>query len=252
MLTGANMSGADVRGAYYYLADTTGANTSNLIQPDGHIAGLNLMSGTSLSVRDYDGRSTVAPVIVDQYVAMDGGTLQLVFDADAWDSPISFAPGIPVARGGTLELAFAPGVDVASQIGRTIKLFDWTGVAPGGTFTIASSVGWDFSQLYTTGEATLTSAGGVILGDFNGDSIVGSADLLAWKAGYGTTGNAVRTQGDADGDLDVDGGDFLVWQRQLGSAPPVTAAPTPVPEPATVVLLILAATGLRARQSRAG
>ena len=32
------------------------------------------------------------------------GTLRLVFDADPWDSTISFAPGIPVARGGTLEL----------------------------------------------------------------------------------------------------------------------------------------------------
>ena len=31
-----------------------------------------------------------------------------MFDADAWDSTISFAPGIPVTLGGTLELTFAP------------------------------------------------------------------------------------------------------------------------------------------------
>ena len=37
----------------------------------------------------------------------EGGSLQLLFDADAWDSTISFQPGIPVTLGGNLELSFA-------------------------------------------------------------------------------------------------------------------------------------------------
>ena len=85
------------------------------------------------------------------------GTLRLVFDADPWDSTISFAPGIPVARGGTLELTFAAGVNLASQLGRTIDLFDWTGVTPTGTFNVSSPYTWDLSKLYTTGEVTLTA-----------------------------------------------------------------------------------------------
>jgi hypothetical protein len=52
-------------------------------------------------------------------------------------------------------------------------------------------------------------------------------------------GPATHWHGDADGDQDVDGADFLVWQRQLGGGPPATAASTAVPEPATMVLLIL-------------
>lgn len=52
-------------------------------------------------------------------------------------------------------------------------------------------------------------------------------------------------QGNADADQDVDGADFLVWQRQLGSTPPAVAANAPVPEPATLVLLILASAGIR-------
>ena len=86
-----------------------------------------------------------------------GGTLRMVFEADAWDSTISFAPGIPVTLGGTLELTFAADVNLASQVGRTFDLFDWTGVNPTGAFAISSPYAWDLSNLYTTGEVTLTA-----------------------------------------------------------------------------------------------
>ena len=67
-----------------------------------------------------------------------GGTLRMVFEADAWDSTISFAPGIPVTLGGTLELTFADDVNLAGEVGRTLKIFDWTGVSPTGAFAISS------------------------------------------------------------------------------------------------------------------
>jgi hypothetical protein len=86
-----------------------------------------------------------------------GGTLRMVFEADAWDSTISFAPGIPVALGGTLELTFADDVNLASQIGRTLKVFDWTGITPTGAFAVSSPYAWDLSNLYTTGQVTLTA-----------------------------------------------------------------------------------------------
>ena len=81
----------------------------------------------------------------------------MVFEADAWDSTISFAPGIPVTLGGTLELTFADDVNLASQVGRTFDLFDWTGVNPTGAFAVSSPYVWDLSNLYTTGEVTLTA-----------------------------------------------------------------------------------------------
>jgi hypothetical protein len=86
-----------------------------------------------------------------------GGTLRMVFEADAWDSTISFAPGIPVTLGGKLELTFAAEVNLASQVGRTFDLFDWTGVNPTGAFAVSSPYAWDLSNLYTTGQVTLTA-----------------------------------------------------------------------------------------------
>ena len=86
-----------------------------------------------------------------------GGTLRMVFEADAWDSTISFAPGIPVTLGGTLELSFAADVNPATQVGRTFDLFDWTGVNPTGAFNVSSPYAWDLSNLYTTGQVTLTA-----------------------------------------------------------------------------------------------
>jgi uncharacterized protein YjbI with pentapeptide repeats len=160
-LDGADFTGADTRGAFVPFDDWN-VITTNLIRPDGHIDGLDLDGGRRLDVRDYDGNPAASlapiPITIDQHLAIaPGGTLQMLFEADAWDSTISFAPGIPVTRGGTLELSFADGVNVASQLGRTLKIFDWTGVTPTGAFAVSSPYDWDTSQLYTTGQITLTA-----------------------------------------------------------------------------------------------
>jgi uncharacterized protein YjbI with pentapeptide repeats len=170
-LTNADLTGADARGAFGLdVFDTT---TSNLIRPDGHIDGLQLDVAELLVVRDYDGNpipSSISPwlpepspippipVTVDQHLAMGpGGTLRIVFEADAWDSTISFAPGIPVALGGTLELTFAADVNLATQLGRTFDFFNWTGVHPTGAFAVSSPYRWNLSNLYTTGQVTFTA-----------------------------------------------------------------------------------------------
>jgi hypothetical protein len=86
-----------------------------------------------------------------------GGALRMVFEADAWDSTISFAAGIPVALGGTLELTFAADVNPASQVGRTFDLFDWSGVTPTGQLQVQvpTDTLWNTSRLYTAGEVTV-------------------------------------------------------------------------------------------------
>ena len=65
-----------------------------------------------------------------------------------------------------------PRFNLASQIGRTIDLFDWTGVTPTGTFTVSSPYSWNLTNLYTTGEVTLTAVPGIVPGDFDHDGAV--------------------------------------------------------------------------------
>jgi uncharacterized protein YjbI with pentapeptide repeats len=167
-LTNTNFTGADSRGApslgYYGYFDLSAATTTNLIWPDGYIHGFDLEAGGLLVVRDddvgslYDPDAPPIPITVDQHLTMGpGGTLRMVFEADAWDSTISFAPGIPVTRGGILELTFAADVNLGSQVGRTFDLFNWTGVTPSGAFAIFRPYAWDLSNLYTTGQVTLIS-----------------------------------------------------------------------------------------------
>jgi uncharacterized protein YjbI with pentapeptide repeats len=242
----ANLSGADARDAYFVGASMIGTNTENMIQMSGHIAGLDLSSGEMLIVRNYVSLGAPVPIVVDQSLAMDAGsTLRLEFDADPWGSTISFAPGILLTLGGTLDLAFAADVNIASQLGRTIVLFNWTGVTPTGAFTISSPYAWDVSQLYTTGEVTLTGAEGSIPGDFTGDGVVDAADLADWKGDFGVNGAS-----DADGDSDSDGADFLAWQRHLGQGSPGVAPSTAVPEPASFALLVIGAISFANRHSR--
>ena len=44
-----------------------------------------------------------------------------------------------------------------AQVGRTLKVFDWTGVSPTGAFAVSSPYHWDLSRLYSTGEITLAA-----------------------------------------------------------------------------------------------
>jgi hypothetical protein len=174
----------DARGAQGFVTAGSGANVTNLIRPDGHISGLGLNSGQMLLVRDIDGSSI--PITVDQNFTMGtGGLLKLAMEADDWGSTISFAPGITVARGGTLELTFAEGVSLTSQIGRTFDLFDWAGVSPTGTFTVDGSYVWDLTNLYTSGEVTFLAAAG-LPGDFNNDNSVDAADYIWYRKGLGS------------------------------------------------------------------
>jgi hypothetical protein len=255
-LSGANLSGAEARGADFNLATLGGANTSNLIQSNGHIAGLDLMAGASLVVRDYDGNpyygSGPIPISVDQHLEMDAtGTLRMVFDADVWDSTISFAPGIPVTLGGTLELTFAADVNPVTQLGRTIDLFDWTGVTPTGTFTISSPYTWNLSNLYTTGEVTLATALN-LPGDYNNNGTVDAADYVVWRENEGTSNPLPN---DLIGGT-IGAAHYNQWRAHFGQMAGSGAGANlnaRVPEPTSCLLLLMALTAFWwHRRGRAG
>jgi len=155
-LTGANFAGADVGGADFRGAqglDLKGVSrTNSTIMPDGQVDGF--LKTLSLQVHDVPGNSP-APIRVNGEMHLGG--VDIYFDADDWESTIGFAPGIPMfIDGGTLRLFFEDGVDVSQLIGRTYRLFDWTGVTPDGLFKFSGGpYQWDTSRLYTDGLVTL-------------------------------------------------------------------------------------------------
>jgi hypothetical protein len=218
-------------------------NAPNMIRPNGHIAGLELIKWGSLTVRDYDGNSGATPtgpipITVDEHFTMDfNGSLALRLAQGPWDSTISFAPGIPVTRDGTLWLSFAEDVPIAPQFGRTFKLFDWTGVSPTGEFQLQTQYNWDLSKLYTTGEVTLLP--GPIPGDFNQDNTVDAADFTIWRDGLNFSHYP---------------GEYLDWKVNFGTSFPgagsASGLAANVPEPASVLLLIFAIAAVGALSRR--
>lgn len=72
--------------------------------------------------------------------------------------------------------------------------------------------------------------------DFDGDGDVDGADFLTWQRGVGV-GMDLST-GDANDSGTVDGTDLEIWESQFG--PAALAAGTAIPEPASVLLSLLA------------
>ena len=66
--------------------------------------------------------------------------------------------------------------------------------------------------------ATATFAFHKLLGDFNGDRRVTSADYLLWNRAYGRTTAAVDPAFDLNGDGRVTSADYVLWNRQYGTS----------------------------------
>lgn len=69
------------------------------------------------------------------------------------------------------------------------------------------------------------------IADFNQDGSIDQADLIQWANDFGVNSNS-----DADHDGDSDGADFLLWQTHY---PGLAAITSPVPEPASFLILIV-------------
>ncbi len=99
-----------------------------------------------------------------------------------------------------------------------------------------------FLPIGTSNDATLTIVPTVI-GDSDLNGVVGLGDFNIWFNNFGTT-NAIFTQGENDGNGVVGLGDFNNWFNNFGFTPTIpgpSPAASAVPEPSTLLLLVLAA-----------
>lgn len=116
------------------------------------------------------------------------------------------------------------------------------GIAYGGSDTIASQIG--VYRDYITNYA--------LPGDANSDGYADGGDYTIWADNYASTSGTWKT-GDFTGDGLVDGSDYTLWADHYGPPP---AAASAVPEPATLLLAVIATIALwgwriaRQKQSR--
>ena len=236
-VTELDLTAADLRGAI--VGSLTAAILRNTILQDGSISSLNLLPGDKLVVRNYGGPSSRITVLSAAEVASDA-VLELRFDADAWKSTITFQAGIAVSLNGVLKLRFADETNSTALAGTVFRVFDWTGVTPTGQFQIVSPYAvWETTQLYTTGEVTLTTVYSPLAGDANLDGRVDRADAAILATNFGREYWTLWSDGDFDGNGRIDLADLAVLQSNLGEVfvPPSPAA---VPEPSSDGLALIA------------
>ncbi|MBE3096769.1 MAG: pentapeptide repeat-containing protein [Planctomycetes bacterium] len=156
-LTSANFSGADLALADLRKAtgaDLPGAITRNTILPDGTVAGLKLLAGDTLVIRNCD-----LAVTVQGTMTLDGASVLKFLLEGGWGSTVAAPAGAVPDLGGTLYLGFAEGLDPATLVGQTLDIFNWNDPLDAGNrfddVRCEPWASWDLGALYTTGEVTL-------------------------------------------------------------------------------------------------
>jgi hypothetical protein len=139
--------------------------------------------------------------------------------------------------GGTLQVSLIN--NFIPSAGQQFNILDWGSLA--GTFSslnlpTLSGLSWNFSQLYTTGVLSVTTAL-TTPGDYNNDGNVDAADYVRWRK---NTANAALPN---DNGLTTQAARFNLWRANFGNTiftgSGSESSSSNVPEPAAGVVAIL-------------
>jgi T5SS/PEP-CTERM-associated repeat protein len=177
------------------------------------------------------------------------GTLEIeLASATSYDRLI-FPDGGASLEGGTLEVTLIGGYSPSA--GHSFDLMDWHQFGfITGTFdtlnlpALPGMLAWDTSQLYTNGVLRVTGPG--VPGDYNDDGKVDAADYVVWRKYSGTPTTLPNDpHGGTIGTLQ-----FNTWRANFGNMAGSGGASEneAIPEPATLVLLLVAIPTMRRRQ----
>jgi hypothetical protein len=152
-----------------------------------------------------------------------------------------------LALDGALEVSILLGFTPTA--GQSFNILDWFGTRSG-TFSSLSlptlaGLAWNTSQLYTDGIISVAAAG--VPGDYNQDGTVDAADYTVWRNNLGSLSSLPN-----DDTPGVGPDDYERWKSHFGqpAGSGALGAESAVPEPQTMVLLLLAAANVVARRNR--
>lgn len=190
------------------------------------------------------GPDSNAPGLVLAVPLDENGIPDLIIDdngtpGDTSDDFISNISSIPIEDAGRthriqIDTDAAGNVVIIDNL--TERLQVWS---PGGETLAITTSGGMFS---------VTTPGGGLAGDYNGDGLVDAIDYAIWRETLGDTVTAGEGA-DGNGNGVIDSGDFTTWQDNYGATAP-GAGGIATPEPATALLLSMLMTASLAWRRR--
>jgi hypothetical protein len=127
-----------------------------------------------------------------------------------------------------------------------------------GTFDVtnlpALAGGLYFHLSYTATTINVSVAG--ILGDYNRNSVIDSADYILWRKSFNQSGSSLAADGNNNGTIDP--ADFTIWRANYGASPNASGATaslpssaSTIPEPTSLLMILIASACLALHQRRA-
>lgn len=195
------------------------------------------------------GTSPGSTTIIGDYTQQVGASLEIELSGTLQGTEFDFVNGTGIASiAGDLELALIDGfmpqaTDEFIILSSNVLVGSFDNVASGTRLDTTDGLGSFVVALdFATDQIVLSDfllAPG-LPGDYNNDGIVDAADYSVWRDNLGAADESALN-GNGDGMNGVDTADYQLWRTNFGAMAPAAIAVSQgaVPEPATLVLLVL-------------
>jgi autotransporter-associated beta strand protein len=229
-----------VIGVDVQLAGNLVANVSaNTLKISGVVSGTGSLTKTGVGTLSLTAANSYSGDTIVQVGTLSLATASLADTADVY-----------LTSGGQLQLNFGGGPDGVDSLfinGISQRAGIWGAIGSGAQFTSPLITGSGELQVFTFLPAAL-------VGDYNQDGIVDSADYTAWRNSVGTTSLPNRAAGNtgAVGQADYDAWRMHFGQTVFGSGAGVAASVVPEPGCAGLASLLMLSLGLKRARSPVG